>query len=163
MLVKDSFESIDSSDWMERLGCDLTHHFVMVVDIQGVYHGDRSLNLSWSRAFLYQNWWQRCCRNFGKTPSLATMFTASCNITIALWTQTYNLWSHLQLVFELSQVLAEWKGCLSRAQGIDGRARTHVQHAKIFAAGGCLAGRSRSELWPWCIWPRRCTFDRKVP
>ena len=50
---------------------------------------------------------------------------------IALWTQTYNLWSHLQLVFELSQVLAAWKGCLSRAQGIDERALTHVQHAKI--------------------------------
>ena len=36
---------------MERLGCDLTHDFVRVVDIQGVYHGNRSLNLSWSRAF----------------------------------------------------------------------------------------------------------------
>ena len=72
-----------------------------------------------------------CCRNFGKTPSLATMFTASCHITIAHWTQTYNLWSHLQLVFELSQVLAAWKGCLSKAQGINERARTHVQHAKI--------------------------------
>ena len=32
-----------------------------------------------------------------------------------------------------------------------------------FVAGGCLAGRSRSELWPWCIWPRRCTFDWKFP
>ena len=93
--------------------------------------GDRLLNLSWSRDFLYQNWWQHCCRNFGKTPSLATMFTASCHITIALWTQTYNPWSHLQLVFELSQVLAAWKGCLSRAQGVDERARTNVQHAKI--------------------------------
>lgn len=115
---------------MERLGCDLTHDFERVVDIQGVYHGDRTLNLSWSRAFLYQNWWQHCCRNFGKTPSLATMFTALCHMTIALWTQTYNLWSHLQLVFEMSQVLAACKGCLSRAQGIDGRART-VQHAKL--------------------------------
>ena len=93
--------------------------------------GDRLLNLSWSRDFLYQNWWQHCCRNFGKTPSLATMFTASCHITIALWTQTYNPWSHLQLVFELSQVLAAWNGCLSRAQGVDERARTNVQHAKI--------------------------------
>ena len=93
--------------------------------------GDRLLNLSWSRDFLYQNWWQHCCRNFGKTPSLAAMFTTSCHITIALWTQTYNLWSHLQLVFELSQVLAAWKGCLSRAQGVDERARTNVQHAKI--------------------------------
>ena len=93
--------------------------------------GDRLLNLSWSRDFLYQNWWQHCCRNFGKTPSLATMFTASCHITIARWTQTYNPWSHLQLVFELSQVLAAWKGCLSRAQGVDERARTNVQYAKI--------------------------------
>ena len=124
---------------MERLGCDLTHDFVRVVDIQGVYHGDRSFNLSWSRAFLYQNWWQNCCRNFGKTPSLATMFTASCHITRALWTQTYNLWSHLQLVFELSQLLAAWKGCLSRAQGVDERARTHVQHAKIL---------QQEDTWP---------------
>ena len=91
------------------------------------------------QSFLYQNWWQQCCRNFGKTPSLATMFTASCHITRALWTQTYNLWSHLQLVFELSQVLAAWKGCLSRAQGIDGRARTHVQHAKIL---------QQEDAWP---------------
>ena len=67
----------------------------------------------------------------GKPPVFATMFTASCHITRALWTQTYNLWSHLQLVFELSQLLATWKGCLSRAQGVDERARTHVQHAKI--------------------------------
>ena len=124
---------------MERLGCDLTHDFVRVVDIQGVYHGDRSFNLSWSRAFLYQNWWQHCCRNLGKTPSLATMFTASCHITRALWTQTYNLWSHLQLVFELSQLLAAWKGCLSRAQGVDERARTHVQHAKIL---------QQEDTWP---------------
>ena len=93
--------------------------------------GDSLLNLSWSRDFLYQNWWQHCWRNFGKTPSLAAVFTTSCHITIALWTQTYNLWSHLQLVFELSQVLAAWKGCLSRAQGVDERARTNVQHAKI--------------------------------
>ena len=35
------------------------------------------------------------------------------------------------LVFELSQVLAACKGCLSKAQGINERARTHVQHAKI--------------------------------
>ena len=124
---------------MERLGCDLTHDYVRVVDIQGVYHGDRSFNLSWSRAFLYQNWWQNCCRNFGKTPSLATMFTASCHITRALWTQTYNLWSHLQLVFELSQLLAAWKGCLSRAQGVDERARTHVQQAKIL---------QQEDTWP---------------
>lgn len=32
---------------------------------------------------------------------------------------------------KLSQVLAAWKGCLSRAQGVDERARTNVQHAKI--------------------------------
>lgn len=42
-------------------------------------------------------------------------------------------------MFELSQVLAAWKGCLSRAQGIDERALTHVQHAKIL---------QQEDTWP---------------